>query len=80
MWVQRRYMHVSGITDAMFKGEYKEKEKELKKKNSEILAVSRAEDDECIDAQAVVEQHSNVQRKHIETLAALQGGLLKDLG
>jgi hypothetical protein len=35
--VQRRYIYVSGITDGIFKREYKEKEKELQKKSAERM-------------------------------------------
>jgi hypothetical protein len=59
MWVQWRYMHISGITDGNLKVNIKRKkrkEKESKKKNAELPAVVRAEDEECIAAQAVEEQ------------------------
>jgi hypothetical protein len=57
-------MNVSGITDANFKEEYKEKEKELQKKSADRMAATRAEQDEQAASRVASERDSNLERLH----------------
>jgi hypothetical protein len=70
-WMQRRYMHVSGITDIIFRGEYFEKEKELQKRNTEVRVVARSAEMRTSEADTD-HRRSDQRRQQVEARAALQ--------